>query len=69
MSQTAEVAQMAQMVKNGNIIIQLSPENKQILFAIEGETDKIPPIAFDLTTGTIMNASFPQAKSTGPVPL
>jgi hypothetical protein len=68
-AQSAQVAQQSMMVKNGNIIIQLSPENKQIYFAIEGETEKHPPIAFDLQTGTIINASFPAAKEPDPVPL
>lgn len=68
-SQTAQVAQQAMMLKNGNIFIQLDTENKQIQMGIEGETEKHPVIAFDLQTGTIINASFPQPKAPDPVPL
>ena len=66
---TAQVAQQAMMVKNGHIFIQLNPESKQIYFGIEGDTKKHPPIAFDLQTGTIINASFPAAPQQDPVPL
>jgi hypothetical protein len=66
---TADVAQQAQTVKNGDIVIQLSPESKQIIFAIDGQTHKYPPIAFDLKTGMIVNASFPAAAEQDPVPL
>jgi hypothetical protein len=66
-NQTAEVAQQAQCVRNGGISIQINSETKQIVFLVEGD-EKINPIAFDLTTGLILNASFPVPKTPDPVP-
>jgi hypothetical protein len=54
------VAAEAQCLRNGKMFIQLLPESNQIAFGVEGDK-KIPPIVFDLKTGTIINAQFPQA--------
>jgi hypothetical protein len=62
---SAGVAAQAQAVKNGDISIQLDPENKQIIFSIE-EDDTVQPIVFDLLHGTIINANM-QATTTAAV--
>jgi hypothetical protein len=54
------MAQEAQMLRNGGVVVQMNPESKQIIFAIEEAN--FPPIVFDLKTGTIMNAQFPTAE-------
>jgi hypothetical protein len=51
----------AQCVKNGGLFIQLLPDSKQIAFGIDDDK-KHPPIVFDLNSGTIINAQFPQAE-------
>jgi hypothetical protein len=57
----ANVAAEAQTLKNGGLFIQLLPDTKQIAFGVDGDK-RYPPIVFDLSTGTIMNAQFPQAE-------
>jgi hypothetical protein len=64
---TAQVAQEAQCIRNGGISIQINSEAKQIVFVVEGD-EKISPMAFDLTTGLILNAGFPAPKTPDPVP-
>jgi hypothetical protein len=54
---SSDAAAQAQAVKNGDISIQLDPENKQIIFSIE-EDDTVKPIIFDLLNGTIINATI-----------
>jgi hypothetical protein len=58
---SASMAQEAQMLRNGGVVVQMNPESKQIIFAIE--EGHFPPIVFDLKTGTIMNAQFPTAEA------
>jgi hypothetical protein len=54
-------------MRNGGISIQINSEAKQIVFVVEGD-EKISPMAFDLTTGLILNAGFPAPKTPDPVP-
>jgi hypothetical protein len=64
-AQQAQSAAIAQQLQNGDIVIQLDPENHQVIFAV-AESD-LPPIAFDLNTGTIINAKFEGGAAQSPV--
>jgi hypothetical protein len=66
----SQVAAESQMVKNGDLVIQLDPENMQVIFGVL-ETKDIKPIVFDLRNGIIYNASFvvqPSAPTPGVAP-
>jgi hypothetical protein len=61
-----DVAPEAQRLKNGDLMIQLDPDNKQIIFSVE-EDDTITPIIIDLKNHLIRNASLEaSAPDTGP---
>jgi hypothetical protein len=62
----AQVAAEAQQLHNGDLVIQLDPENAQIIFGAL-ENKKINPIVFDLKKGIIYNASFPQPEVIIPI--
>jgi hypothetical protein len=57
----AQPAPEAQMLHNGDLWIQLDPENRQIILFI-AEDKKAQPIVFDLKKNLIYNASFPVAE-------
>jgi hypothetical protein len=54
---SSQVSAESQSVKNGDLMIQLDPESKQISFSIM-EDNNHKPIVFDLANGVIYNARF-----------
>jgi hypothetical protein len=67
MGQAASPAPEAQMLHEGDMVIQFLPESHQIVFSVL-EDKKINPIIFDLNKGLIYNASFAQTEDTSGVP-
>jgi hypothetical protein len=59
----SDVSAQAQILKNGDLVIQLDPENRQVIISVE-EDDTIKPIVFDLKNGLILNAQI-QSVDTG----
>jgi hypothetical protein len=49
----------AKMCKDGDLVISLDPDSKQIIFAVL-ENKKIAPIIFDLKTRLITGCHFPE---------
>jgi hypothetical protein len=68
-SNEAQCAAEAQQLHNGDLIIQLDPEQGQIIFG-SSESKTIIPMIFDLKKGIIYNAMFPQPEvvDTSPAP-
>jgi hypothetical protein len=52
-----DVAPEAQRLKNGDLMIQLDPDTRQIIFSVE-EDNTITPIIIDLKNHIIRNASL-----------
>jgi hypothetical protein len=68
--QSSQVAAEAQQLHVGDLVIQLDPEKRQIIFGVL-EAKNVNPIIFDLNNGLIYNAAFPQEQipvDTSPVP-
>jgi hypothetical protein len=63
----AQVAAEAQQLKNGDMVIQLDPENMQVVIGYLEKKD-VNPIVFDLKKGLIYNAAFPVAAAPEPAP-
>jgi hypothetical protein len=65
----SQVAAEAQQLHNGDLVVQLDPQNGQVIIG-SLENKKINPIIFDLKKGLIYNAAFPQAEviEVGPAP-